>query len=507
MNLSFEIKNHKSKVFLVICLSLIAGVILAICWPVYFDNRVFFILAWFNFLLAIWFWPKRLTVIFLIISFLFFGYWRQRLAEAEDKTGLRAYLGQEMEMVALIKAEPEVNSDYVKLNLVSQTVNGQIVKGGFLMFAPLATGYNYGDVLKMKCSLEKLTSSNGFDAEKYWRRFGICGVCQYSHLEVLAKNQGSWFYQQIINLRHSSAKLIKNGLPYPEADLGTAMVLGVGNKLNLELKTAFSQSGLTHLIAISGLNVSLLVGLLFGLALAIGLKRSWSLWLSLWAVSFYVVLVGAPASAVRAGIMGGLFLIAAWLGRFNKLINSLALAGAISLMYNPWLLTDIGWQLSFLALLGIIYVYPILRLLLRSSQPTLDFLLATLALTLGAQIATWPILALNFGQVSLVAPLANLLAVWTTPFILVTMFGALLLSWLWPWLGWWLPSWLFLKYLISVAYLSAKAPVAFLTLTQIKIYQVVLYYFILSLIIYFGLKFVKKKEKQALSSDKSNFLC
>ncbi len=493
-----KLNQHKAKILLLICLSLTAGVAAAAWSPVSFDNRAIFCLAWLALVLAIWQWPARLAAVFLIAAGLSFGYWRYQAANDFDPRDLRNYYNQDLMIVGRVSAEPEASDNSWKLTIAAEQLVGQgEARGKFIVFAPLSATYAYGDSLQIDCWLEPPLANKNFDAERYWRRFGLVGACQAGQLKFLG-NQGNWFYKQIINLRHWASGRIKAGLPYPEADLGGAMTIGVGNKLPADLKTAFSQSGLTHIIAISGLNVSLLVALLLGSSLALGIKRQWSLWLSLAAVIFYVVLVGAPASAVRAGVMGVLFLLAAWLGRLNKLINALSYAAALSLLANPFLLRDdIGWQLSFLALLGIIYLYPLLRLWPKSSLALVNLLLDGLALTIAAQLATAPIIALNFQQLSLVAPLANLLAVWTTPFILVAMFGALLLSLFISWSLWWLPALVFLKYLIAVAMVAANLPWASLPTNRLKPAVLFIYYLLLIAAVAIGQKALKRKEQLA----------
>ena len=500
MSLNHNLNFHKAKVVLAAGLSFVLGVAVASYSSVFLETRTIFILGWLALLPTFYMWPKRSALVCLVVASFMFGIWRYQFFNEMNSNDLRWWRQQQFVVVGQIKTEPEISDNSQKIIAEAEKINGSDwVKGKFVLFRPLDENYNYGDKILADCWLEEPKASDNFNAERYWRRFGVAGTCQTEAVKIVGKNKGSWFYARIIEVRRLASKLIKNGLPYPEADLGGAMVLGVGNKLNAELKNSFSQSGLTHIIAISGLNVSLLVALLFGGFLFLGLRRQWCLVLSLIAVVGYVVLVGAPASAVRAGIMGVMFLLAAAWGRLNKLINALVLAAGLSLAFNPLLLRDdIGWQLSFLALLGIIYVYPLLRLFLKNSCAWLDLLLDGLSLTVAAQLATWPVIAFNFGQVSLIAPFANLLAVWTTPFILVGVFGALVLSSVWSWWGWWLPAWVFLKYLISVALLSAGLPGASLMLNQKNSMFLIVYYLFLISAVLLAKKFLKK-EKEALS--------
>jgi competence protein ComEC len=148
-----------------------------------------------------------------------------------------------------------------------------------------------------------------------------------------------------------------------------------------------------------------------------------------------------PASAMRAGLMGFLVLWALYLGRINKMENALALAAVIMLIANPKVLRDdIGFQLSFLALLGLVYVYPLVdrffaKIKIPRPAKALAFLRVpgsfkireTAAMTTAAQITTLPVIIYNFSQASPVAVLSNILVLWTLPALMI-VFPAVLLA-------------------------------------------------------------------------------
>ena len=132
--------------------------------------------------------------------------------------------------------------------------------------------------------------------------------------------------------------------------------------------------------------------------------------------------------------MGFLVLWALKLGRLNKITNALALTAAVLLAFNPKLLRDdVGFELSFLAIAGLVYVYPILEAIWQKIKlPKLKGLSDGLLITLAAQVFTLPILAYNFSQISLIAPLANLAVLWAVPALTILILIALPLSWLLP---------------------------------------------------------------------------
>jgi len=196
--------------------------------------------------------------------------------------------------------------------------------------------------------------------------------------------------------------------------------------------------------------------------LALGLWRKQAFYLSIFLIALYVLMIGTPASAVRAGIMGGILLTSQYLGRLSSAVRAVVFAATIMLFFNPLLLKlDVGFQLSFLAVLGIIYLQPrFLEWFKRIPDPKNLPLKTTLATTLSAQIFALPVLIYNFGYVPLVSPLANILIV---PFlapvtILIFVFGITSMIF-WP-LGYVLswPTWLFLTYLTSIIDVFSKFP-------------------------------------------------
>lgn len=492
MILKPNLQQSRARVMALSCLALVGGVAVGSGgWLSGVSGSWLLVAVCLAALTGLWYWPKRLAAVFLILAAFLLGYWRYQSVVETTAIDVTAYLDQEVEIVGRLITEPIVRAGYQ-----SFIIRPNNLRGAIAVYADLSSAASYGDVIKLTCFLERPSGLEDFDAARYWRRFGVYGLCYFGNWELRERDRGHWFYKQIVEWRRRIAAMMKTGLPYPESDLGGALVFGVGDKLNAELRAAFSRSGLTHVIAISGLNVSLLVILLFNGTLFLGCRRRISLGLSLVAVGLYVMTVGAPASAVRAGLMGVLLLLALWLGRLNKLINALVLAAAVTLLNNPFLLRDdIGWQLSFLALLGIIYIYPILRRRLASSYVVVDFLLDGLSLTLAAQLATWPIIAAGFQQLSLVAPLANLVAVWITPVILSSVFLAVFLSSIWSWWLWWLVPLLSLKYLIGAALFFSQWSWAAVSVKQIGPIFLAIYYIAAAVIVCVDLKLAKTRKK------------
>lgn len=201
-------------------------------------------------------------------------------------------------------------------------------------------------------------------------------------------------------------------------------------------------------------------------------------------------MIGAPASAVRAGIMAGLLLLAQKLGRLRGAGRAVIFAAVIMLLINPLLIrSDVGFQLSFMACLSIIYLKPILddkTIKLPNPFRVKDILTMTLA----AQLGVLPLLILHFGQLSLISPLANLLIVPLLPVIMISGIFLCFIGLIWIYLAKIvaLLNWLLLTYVIMVVdYLSA-VPLAFYEFKSFSLIFLILYYLFLIWYVFYKTK-------------------
>jgi competence protein ComEC len=161
---------------------------------------------------------------------------------------------------------------------------------------------------------------------------------------------GLWLYR----FRAHLIEIIARIFPAPESGLITGIILGPRNNISDDLYNAFRNSGTSHIIAISGFNIAILAALISAICL-----RAFGHWkgaiTALIAIALYAMLVGGGASVVRASIMGGLAIMAQQIGRKQAGLNTLALTAFVMLLFNPMLLWDVGFQLSFFATLGLVW--------------------------------------------------------------------------------------------------------------------------------------------------------
>ncbi len=316
----------------------------------------------------------------------------------------------------------------------SQPLDGTVqvyVPGVLSQFAP-----DYGDTVRFTVTLRPPTHAPpGIDAE--------AGSAQ--RLTILARGGGNPVLGALYRVREALAGGLLSALPAPEAALLIGILLGLKTPTLRARLPLFVETGTIHLVVTSGLKVTLVAEIVGRLARPLGRALGPSLALS--GVVGYVVLSGAGPAAIRAGTMGAILILARALGREYDVTRALALACFLMTLAQPTVLWDVGFQLSAAGTLGIAILGERLRAPLharlgqgRLGRVTADVLAATLA----AQIATFPIVALNFGIISFVSLPANLLLVPPLPLLLVVAMvvavagatvpalGGILRALLWP---------------------------------------------------------------------------
>lgn len=254
--------------------------------------------------------------------------------------------------------------------------------------------------------------------------------------------------------------VINSLLPEPQASLLNGILFGVKATMPGGFYQALVTTGTLHVIALSGMNISILVNLIARLTMFLG--RKYSSLVSIGLIVIFVWFVGASPSVVRAAIMGSLTLIAVYFGRQSWGLLSLFLTAGIMLLVKFSLASDLSFQLSFLATLGIIMAN---RMFVRKPKKTLlsevkNIFKQNLMLTLSAQLFTLPVILINFHRLSLIAPLTNLLVEWAIQPIMVMGFVVAIMGWIWLPLGF-IPAWIAwvpLTYFITIVEWLAKIP-------------------------------------------------
>lgn len=214
-------------------------------------------------------------------------------------------------------------------------------------------------------------------------------------------------------IRERAADGLGHGMPSREAALARGFVLGQDEEVDEATREDFRRSGLSHLLAVSGQNVTLLALLAMPLLGALGIPLRERLFWVLALIVVYVPVAGAGPSIQRAGVMGALGLLATLGGRRSSRFYALAVAAVVTLAIDPGVASDIGWQLSFAAVLGILLLASPLRrgIVARlGAGPWRRALADGVAMTVAATLATAPLIAFHFETFSTTTLAANVLA-------------------------------------------------------------------------------------------------
>ncbi len=377
---------------------------------------------------------------------------------------------------ALVSDEPDVRGRLQRVRLsVREVLDGgrwRSTSGGVLLRCGLFPQHHYGELLEVTGELETPPILPDFDYRDYLARRGVASVIDFpEEVRTIATGEGNPALAALHSVRNRLGDALARALPEPQAALAQGIFLGQRSAIPTDLTDDLNATGTSHLIAISGHNVSLVAALIMsGLAWLIG-RRQAAL-VALVAIAGYTALTGASPTVVRAAIMGSLFVLATLVGRPGSALTSITLAAAIMTGWHPFVIEDVSFQLSFAAILGLVYLTPMLQEraadLLRSwdvgttEGGLAGGILEGMVMTAGAVMATLPLIALNFGRVSAVALVSNLLLVPAFPIILGSSALTAAAGVLWEPLGhataWF--SWAALTYMIEIARFFAAIPLA-----------------------------------------------
>jgi competence protein ComEC len=364
------------------------------------------------------------------------------------------------------------------------------ISGKAVIRVPRYHEYHYGDILKVTGNLETPPQFDEFDYKGYLARQGIYSVINYPQIEVLDTGKGFKPLGWIYSLRNHLSQSLSFALPEPQASLAQGILLGLRGKMPYSLQEAFSRTGTAHLLAISGLHLSIIIGIFLSAGIwFFGRRYSIYIWIAFLAIWLYALLTGMRPPVVRGAVMGSMFLIAAYLGRQRSASTALASAAAVMVGIEPQVLWDASFQLSFLAMAGLILLSPYFQSWARkgiaitigkegTAASLCNFVADSFAVTLAAILATWPVIAYYFDVVSFVGLPATFFALLALPGIIITaalvagagLFAPLLAQIL----GW--IAWLFLSYFIFIVQAFDALPFSSASLSSIHIWQICIYY-------------------------------
>jgi len=345
------------------------------------------------------------------------------------------------------------------------------ISGVALLQAPRETDVRYGDQLQVYGAPTTPPADEDFSYKEYLARQGVHSLIRFSGVTVLARDQGNPFFAALYAFRNRALAAIYAILPDPAASLLAGILLGVDAGIPRDVTDAFSATNTAHIIAISGFNIAIVAGILSKLAQrAVGQRRATLIVIG--GLAAYSLMVGASPSVVRAALMGSLSVLALHYGRQNDALNALAVSALLMTAWNPFTLFDLGFQLSFLATLGLIlYVTPLSNGFESAfarvvpgerAKQIVGILNDSFIVTLAAQITSTPLIVFAFHRLSLIGLLTNLIVLPAQPAVMIwggiatlTALVVMPIGQLVAWI-----AWAFLEFTIAVVQWTASLPLA-----------------------------------------------
>ena len=420
-------------------------------------------------------------IIFYLCLLFIVGVFLNSLTIKLESRELKEYFGKEVNLTGIIIEEPDQGEKTTKLTI--QPVNG---KEKILINKWPYPQYEYGDKLKIIGMLEEPRFFEDFNYKDYLAKDGIFGVMYQPKIELLEKNKANYLKDFLIAIKNKMTDSLNKIMPRPQSAFLEALIFGQESNISDGWKEKLNLTGTRHIAAVSGMNITILTLLISDFLLFLGFWKKQALYSSIILIFFYILMIGAPISAIRAGIMAAFFLAAQCWGRPSNGLKAIVLAAAIMLFFNPLLLTkDISFQLSFSAVMGLVFLQSKLSDAF-GAIPDWFQLRNNLSATLAAQIFALPILIYNFGQISLLSPITNILILPFVPIITILGFVSMVVAVFWQGLGQFLswPVWLMLTYLMKIIKLFSNFSWASLVFRNVSWIFLFVFYSFLSLAVW-----------------------
>lgn len=416
----------KSTLIIYFLLCYILGVAARSLWSFSIIHFLCVVSLVFLALIGMCFRKKKLFRVFVALSlgsvFLCLGIWRVVIfLPQSSETFVGTLNTQVVSLEATIISEPDerkYNTQYI--------IKPKGYEGNILIFAPLFPAYSYGDQISVLCRFEAPAFIDSFNYPGFLAKESVYLLCfDPLTLQLLVPSDGgvrNWFFAQ----KQAYKSIIDRSVRFETATFINSIILGLRREISEDTQEYFAKTGTSHIMAISGMHMVILTGILLRLCRLLSIPKKYAVVGAVLFIVFFLMLIGFKASALRAGIFGAVGSIAFIAGRPKQSFVVLLWAAAVLLTINPLLLVyDVGFQLSFLAVLGLITTGRLFKKWLMR-LPELWGGRDILIMTLAAQVFVIPWIMWHFNMVSIISPLVNILILPVIPIII--LFSIVLIS-------------------------------------------------------------------------------
>ncbi len=415
----------------------------------------FLILGGGFFLLPVGIFSKKVLIFLVLLGIISGIFWIQKTEAKIKRTELRSLVNKEVILTGIVGEAREGESQSARLIMKEvkyyQAKKEKGIEGKILLVVSDYPKYKYGDRLRFEGTLKYPSVFSDFNYRGFLAKEGIYVLMHFPQIEFLDSGQGNQLIAGSSVLKNKLLSKIRSSFSPPQSAILEAVILGNRDQLSSRFQEKLSRVGISHILAISGMHLVILLQILVVVGKSFRLKRTYIFYFASGFLILFVFLVGGRPSIIRASLMSFLLLFGQKIGRPLISARGLVFVAVLLLLFNPLLLRlDVGFQLSFLATLGIIWLKPILAL--RWPRFFNNPFGEIIGLTFSAQLFTLPLTIYYFHQASLVGLLINFLVIPFLPLLLIMGFCFLSFALIWEKLGQ-LISWLLsplLNYLVGL---------------------------------------------------------
>lgn len=418
---------------------------------------------------------KEIILIFILliiglIRFFFF---------IPDKPDYEMAISQKVSLEGVVIDAPDVR--IFNQRIIVRPINQ---KSNILVVVPKDLDIFYGDKVVVKGTLENpenfiTNAGKEFNYKRYLANQDIYFIINNAEVEIISHNNGSWVKSKLFWLRWKFMENINRVIFSPEKDLANGLLLGTRGGFDNEKKNEFITTGTIHIVALSGYNISIVsenVMKFFGFFFS----QTPSIILGIFIIILFILMTGGAETSIRAGIMGMIMLFGRMTGRTYDAGRALIIAAIIMISYDLRVVTDVSFQLSFLATAGVLFIAPKIVGWFRLF-PIRFKIRENISMTMAATISVLPILLYSTGIFSFVSLPANILIL---PFIPATMFFSFItgaIGFISPFLSmsFALISDLLLSYILYIIHLFASLPFASINIKSLPLTLVIMIYLII----------------------------
>ncbi len=451
---------------------------------------------------------------FLVLSIILAGFLRYEILTRNFSSNhISKFLNSDSKVTILGKVadDPDVREDKTFVTIDAEKIfirerahltTGQII----LKIKEPTFKFNYGNEVEVKgCLYEPSSIRNpgAFDYKKYLNRKNIYGMVTLSKadgVKILGKSKGGIFQSKlIIPLRRWIQGVFDENLSGDHKALLSGFLLGETKEISPQVYTMFRDTGTIHLLAVSGSNVWLVVGVILGALTLLRVPKPVKILLSIICIIIFANLTHNQPPVVRASIMAGLILLGTLLYKDVDLVNMVSFAGLVILSISPLFLFDVGFQLSFASVFAILLLYPQFKNLFpaqtrRFNRKLWRWVITPALISLSVEIVLFPILGYYFNLVPLVCVVANVFIVPLAGISVVlacfTLFSAIFSSGLASIFS--AVSWLCLELTLKLNQFFANLPVTKLAIAAPSTFSFISYYALVGLVVW-GIATRKRK--------------